>query len=120
MLQCYETGCISQVFVQNKMIIFIKLQITIHEKLNQPNNPCEPSLDYDFGRCVEEYVAKRAGCQPPWRRFNFTGIPECNTWDKMWKYSNNSAGLSETEGGMVIEKTKCLLPCTFMEYKVIV
>ena len=65
-------------------------------------------------------MVRQTGCQPPLRRFNFTGVPECDTWDLMWKYSDHSAGLSETEGGMVIEKTKCLLPCTFMEYKVIV
>ena len=68
---------------------------------------------------MEEYVVRKTGCQPLLRRFNFTGIPECDTWDLMLNYSRRSVGISETEGGMVIEKTKCLLPCSFMEYKVI-
>ena len=89
-----------------------------HEKLNQPTNPCDPSPDYNFGRCVEEYVVKHVGCQPPWRRFNFSGVPECDSWPLLYEYGKKSAFIAETEGGEVTKKTKCLLPCSFMEYKV--
>ena len=65
-------------------------------------------------------MVRQAGCQPLSRRFNFTGVSECDTWDLMQKYSKNIISISETEGGKVIEKTKCLLPCSFMEYKVII
>ena len=34
----------------------ISLQAIRHEKLNLPKNPCELSLEYDFGKCVETSV----------------------------------------------------------------
>ena len=67
---------------------------------------------------MEEYVVRGAGCQPHWRRFNFTGIPICDNFDLLNKYGKRSEKITSMEGNRVIEATECLRPCTFMEYKV--
>ena len=67
---------------------------------------------------MEEYVVRKVGCQPPWRKFDFTGIPVCDSWQLLDMYGQKSAIMAETEGGKVTKETKCLLPCSFMEYKV--
>ena len=107
----------SSITFSNEQILITQKAIR-HEKLNQPNNPCDASPDYNFGRCVEEYVVNSVGCQPPWRRFHFNGVPECDSWPLLYKYGKESAFIAETEGGWVTKKTKCFLPCSFMEYKV--
>ena len=58
-----------------------------HERINQPDNPCNPSPDYNFANCVEESIVKKVGCQPPWRRFTLEGIPECHNWTQFIKYA---------------------------------
>ena len=94
-----------------------------HEKLNQPRRPCEPSPDYNLARCVEEYIVGQAGCQPPWRRFTFDGIPVCDNWtilknyhDEKWKVIGTGPAVMDTED--VLKTTECSLPCSYMEYKV--
>ena len=90
-----------------------------HEKLNHQDNPCDPSPDYNFARCVDEYIVKKVGCQPPWRRFTFDDVPSCDNWTMLNRYGEVSSRFSERmSNDEVIRITQCLLPCTFMEYKV--
>ena len=99
-----------------KLLVF--LQAIRHEKLNLPNSPCEASLEYDFGKCVERSVMVGAGYQTSWSRVVVDGLPLCDNSTLLEYYSNayfEAMGLGRNE---LIERTGCLMPCTFMEYKV--
>ena len=61
---------------------------------------------------------KRVGCQPPWRKFNVEGLPICDNWTLLEIYGNESSRINtDITREMLIRKTKCLPPCSFMEYK---
>ena len=100
--------------------MFLAFQAIRHEKLNQPHSPCDSSMDYSFGLCIEDYINKQVGCQPPWSRFNVsdTILPLCENWTQLEQISNWS---SQIKGEMVrseiLETTGCKPPCIFMEYK---
>ena len=94
------------------------LQAIRHEKLNRAQNPCEPSSGYNLAQCVDEYVMRKVGCQPPWRRFNVTGLPLCDDWTLLHYYSSENAKLATVVRNKMMNVTNCLMPCSFMEYKV--
>ena len=61
---------------------------------------------------------RRVGCQPPWRKFNVEGFPLCDNWTLLEIYGNESSRINtDITREMLIRKTKCLPPCSFMEYK---
>ena len=55
---------------------------------------------------------------PRWEIFVYSAGPEWLSWQLLDMYGQKSAIMAETEGGKVTKETKCLLPCSFMEYKV--
>ena len=61
---------------------------------------------------------RKVGCQPPWRRFNVTGLPVCDEWTSLHDYSRENAKLATVVRNEMMNITNCLMPCTFMEYKV--
>ena len=84
-----------------------------------PSSPCDPSPDYILAQCVEEYIVGQAGCQPPWRRFTFVEIPLCDNWTLLTQYSHEKTRvLSDMTRDELLDTSKCLLPCSFIEYKV--
>ena len=61
---------------------------------------------------------RRAGCQPPWRMFSVEQLPICDNWTSLTKYGEESNKIySDTTREKLIKDTKCIPPCTFMEYK---
>ena len=75
-------------------------------------------MEYSFEYCVEKSIVLKVGCQPYWNKFDITGIQICKNGTMMQHYSDEktrSAMMSRVE---LIGETKCLMPCTFMEYKV--
>ena len=97
----------------------LTFQAIRYENLNQPHNPCEPSPVYTLAYCIEEYIVRQANCQPHWRTFDFEGVPTCDNWSMLNKYDDVKWNIAVMGFEEVIETTKCLYPCTFMEYKVI-
>ena len=87
--------------------------------MNQPENPCEPYPVYTLTYCIEEYIVRQANCQPHWRTFDFTGVPLCENRTLLSKYDEAKWNITVMGSEEVMEITRCLLPCTFMEYKVI-
>ena len=106
-------------FKQNAGELYIYLKVIRHEKLNQPHNPCDPSPDYDFTTCLEKSLISKVGCQPPWRRFVMEKKPLCDNLSLLHDYGNEmdrfTASLGKNE---LFEETSCLMPCSFMEYRV--
>ena len=98
--------------------IQLYLKVIRHEKLNQAKNPCETSHAYDFGKCLEESVITKIGCQPPLRRFCVEELPLCENATLVTRFYEEFRQLSYLDRKKVFEETKCLMPCQFLEYKV--
>ena len=103
---------------QSQGWVFIYLKAIRHEKLNQPNQPCNPSPGYDFTFCLEKNIIKTVGCQPPWRRFIVENQSFCDNLSMLDKYGNQMDEFFNTGKIDLFEKTECLIPCFFMEYRV--
>ena len=88
-----------------------------HEKINLPNSQCEASNDYNFGECVEASLISKAGCQSYWSRINLD-LPLCDNDSLMEKNSDEYWAAMHLGKHELINQTECLMPCTFMEYKV--
>ena len=86
--------------------------------MNNPERPCETSLDFNFAQCVFQTIMMRVGCQPHWRQFSVDGLPLCNNLSLLTQFANEFERVGALVKDKIIEDTKCLLPCSFMEYKV--
>ena len=102
----------------NPGAVYLYLKAIRHEKLNQPNQPCNSSQDYDFTFCIEKKIITTVGCQPPWTRFIMEGHPLCDNLTKIHEYSDKVLEFYDMGKNDLLEETSCLLPCIFMEYKV--
>ena len=60
----------------------------------------------------------KVGCQPPWRKINVSGLPLCDNINQLLKYGNEFERVGRMVREDVVEYTKCLMPCSFMEYEV--
>ena len=89
-----------------------------HELLNGPNNPCEESPEYDFANCIYQSIMIKVGCQPPWRKTSVSGLPLCDNYTLLSQYASEFERVGRMVREDVVEKTKCLMPCSFMEYEV--
>ena len=58
-----------------------------------------------------------AGCQPKWSRVN-EDQPLCDNKNMSEKYSWLYYEFGKLEREDLIKHTKCLMPCSYMEYKV--
>ena len=62
---------------------------------------------------------EKVGCQPHWRRFNVSGMPLCDNWISLTEFGNLNTKIQlDMEMEEITKTTKCMIPCTFMEYKV--
>ena len=114
-----ETFPKAHITIQNETAILkVHLKAIRHEKLNLPASPCEDSPVYNVGDCIEKSVMIKAGCQPPWRRVNVEGLPLCDNNETLFKYSSERYVAWEMSRAELFQKTKCLMPCSFMEFKV--
>ena len=89
-----------------------------HELLNRPNNPCEESPEYDFANCMYQSIMIKAGCQPPWRKISVSGLPLCDNYTLLSTFASEFERVGRMVREDVLENTKCLMPCSFMEYEV--
>ena len=96
----------------------VSLQAIRHEKLNLPAAPCNDSPDYNIGDCIERGLMTIAGCQPPWRRVSVEGLPLCDKNETLNKFSKERQDSWEMMRSELYVKTKCLMPCSYMEFKV--
>ena len=103
---------------QNAGKTWVYFKVIKHEKLNQQRRPCEPSPTYVFVKCIEESIITKAGCQPPWWRFPVEGIPLCNSQRLLDKYDKEYSPFHDTDSNQLFKATNCLMPCSFLEYKV--
>ena len=61
----------------------------------------------------------KTGCQPPWRLFSVEGLPICQNITMLDKYTAILMNVTyNMDSEDIYQATNCLMPCTFMEYKV--
>ena len=95
------------------------IQVIMHKKMNSAHRPCEPDPNYNYGECLHRSIMKKAGCQPHWRLFSVQGLPTCSNKSLANRYDRTYMKLAVTmDSDDVSEDTNCLMPCTFLEYKV--
>ena len=61
---------------------------------------------------------RNVGCQPPWRRFTVDELPVCDSLALLNLYAYEYERIASMVRSEILEDTNCLIPCTFMEYKV--
>ena len=86
--------------------------------MNRPQNPCEEDPEYDFDHCIEKQIVQRVGCQPYWNKHNIMGINICENGTMLKLYTSERNRMSYMSRKELIRESKCLMPCTYMEYKV--
>ena len=67
---------------------------------------------------MEKSIVTKAGCQPYWNRFDMGGTPFCKNASTLQQYSDEVTKFSYLYKNELVGETKCLIPCSFTEYKV--
>ena len=98
--------------------LYMFFQPIRHEILNQPQNPCETDPEYNYAKCVEKSIITRAGCQPAWKRVNVEGLPLCDNFTTLRNFHLEYLTVWKMDRKMINDEIQCLIPCSFMEYKV--
>ena len=107
------------IFIIYLFILFLFILKAIrHENLNTPRKPCEPAPDYIFSRCVEHSVITKMGYQSPWALFPMDNVPTYSNMSQMRSYNKEFRNIAMKTRDEFKDKTKCMLPCKYMEYKV--
>ena len=60
----------------------------------------------------------QVGCQPPFSRFEVKGLRLCDNWTLLKRYNEEVVRFYPDTKSNIIGSSKCLMPCSFMEYKV--
>ena len=94
------------------------LKVIRHEKLNSSDKPCDPSPEYSLAECLDRSLIIKAGCQPPWRRVSVDDFPVCHNWTMLDSYDDEFWKIYNPDRKKLFEVSDCLMPCTFIEYKV--
>ena len=88
-------------------------------KLNTKESPCEASDDYRFAKCLENRILSQVGCQPFWikRKLDLT-LPPCQNATQFDKILEKYDLLQQLALDDLITDSGCLMPCSYMKYKV--
>ena len=68
---------------------------------------------------MKSSLAREVGCRPPWDIWSPTSIPVCDTLEKNIKHEQLDWKFFNHEKKVIINNTKCLVPCNYLEYKVV-
>ena len=60
----------------------------------------------------------KSGCRPYWNRFEMENIPICSNVSMMKQYDDAITAVAWLYENELFEETKCLVPCSYTEYKV--
>ena len=91
----------------------------MHKKLNQAHRPCHQSPSYNYGQCLHKAAMIKAGCQPHWRLYSVEGLPICDNVSMVNTYQDVMGSMQlNMDSDELYQETDCLMPCTYLEYKV--
>ena len=94
------------------------LQAVAQHKLDRKENPCDESEDYHYADCLIGKISETAGCQT--YHTNISNIPRCSTFREYSKFWGQTTNVMYMESQDRVKFSKCLMPCRYMEYKVII
>ena len=85
--------------------------------MNRKSSPCIEDPGYDYQQCIRNYLAREIGCKLPWD--NSQEFNECSTVDDLLEYSTAYHLLSVSGLLNITNKTKCVKPCYYKQYKMV-
>ena len=93
------------------------ITLTKHKKLNLDGRPCEEDPAYNFTVCIKEKLSEKVGCRLPWDKWSQQDRAVCKSEQKIRKFEQTYAVLSNANSDMILEMTGCKRPCHYKEYK---
>ena len=90
-----------------------------HVKMNLPTSPCQESGQYSLTKCVAEAMNKKIGCRPEWESSSEESMKICTDVNQLIKYESVFRDLSNLDRNQISNRTGCLLPCRYKEYKIL-
>ena len=64
-------------------------------------------------------IARQIGCRPPWDILSSFSVPVCDTLEKIYDYEQLDYEYMIYEQKIVLNLTKCLIPCKYKQYKMV-
>ena len=95
------------------------ITVTEHRNINRAKSPCAEDVNYNFMTCVNKMLEAKVGCQYPWNQKNSNNLPHCRDMEMILELEKDFFDLGKLERKDVIEKTGCLIPCRYREYKIL-
>ena len=91
--------------------------------MDKKKNPCNEDPNYNFLKCIWKSLTNDVGCQLPypWDFESLGETPYCSTMDEMNELQAIVFNISyDCDLESIIEKTLCIAPCTYKEYKLVI
>ena len=95
------------------------LSVTEYVDLIRKLNPCKDDPEYDFQLCVRNSLTRKLGCRVPWDLLSSEDFPVCSELDELRYFHGNYSCIAEYDLDEIMDKTDCLKPCTYKEYKLV-
>jgi hypothetical protein len=96
------------------------ISVTKHRKRNEKTNPCNENPNYDFQLCVRNSLTRKVGCRMPWDLRSSPNIPLCSGIDQANKFQEVCLDISLfSDLESIINKTGCIAPGFYKEYKLV-
>ena len=93
------------------------ITLTRHKKLNLERRPCEEDPTYNFTGCTKEKLSDKVGCRLPWDKWSQQDRAVCKKEQQFKQFEQIWRGLGNSNADEIVEKTGCLKPCHYKEYK---
>ena len=90
------------------------LDVERHEKYNRTKAPC----GHSFKVCISNFVAKDVGCRLL-EDDNNSSLTRCKTLEEIRHFETIYTSFVQMTNEELTSLTGCLVPCSFMKYKVL-
>ena len=97
------------------------IDVVKHELYHEASEEaeCDPSPNYSFISCIQSYKARKVGCRLPWDLWSPSDIPLCKSLVEFDTHEKFDIILMNEEKKLILNETKCLVPCIYKEYKLV-
>ena len=75
--------------------------------------------EYDFHACVRTSIYDKVGCRPPWDIWSPKSLDTCRNISQFIKIYQCEFELLFPDQKTIINKTGCLVPCTYKEFEIV-
>jgi hypothetical protein len=74
---------------------------------------------YSWRVCIKNSLSSTVGCRLPWDRWSDPARPVCSALSQFLRFEQLFLDISDQPTNAVVNKTGCLKPCRFKEYRVV-